>query len=599
MLKIYNFIFLLLLLQFIVNFSQAQAQEKDYEIAYKQAIKLFDENKSKEGFDLLNKAIGINPSYYDALYARSFYQMQAGEFEKALKDYNLLVVLYPRNPSLHLYRGQAKFALQKYEEAEVDYLFAYELDSTDSEITNALGSLYFMMDLYEDALMYLDKSIAFDANDLYAFYYRAYCFYYLKMYEKALADANTCLKIDAQDIDTQRIKSIILLAQKKYKEVISIYEALQKRNISFEVEDFFYWAMAYYDQKKYTDAQFYLEMPEKPQSADIYYYLGKIKFLLNNPKEALKKLDSAIVLYTRESEESAKVFYDRAIVKYKLKDLKGAEADFFYAIYLMPELIAQKNSEGNQMDLLGNGFVLLKMENQKSKLDSIRIKGFQDRAEALISTGDTNKAISEINKAIATDSLHSFSYTIRGTIQAMMAKYKLAFEDLEKAMNLRKGQSLERIYYVKGLIYNEMGTLEDAKDFLLKAIQINNKQDTYFGDLASIEFGMGDVKNALVHVNQAIQLKADNWEYYNDRAVYFTENLQFDKAIEDCNKVIQNDATNKIAFYYRGIAYQKSKKYSQAIEDFKNVLEDFPEDEEVNQRLRDCIAQVEIEKKKN
>jgi tetratricopeptide (TPR) repeat protein len=572
------------------------AQNKDYENAYNQAIKAFNENKPKEGYELLTKAIGLSPTYYDALYARSYYLMQDGEYERALRDYDLLLLLYPQDTTLYLYRGQAKVALNMLEEAESDYLQAYEKDSTKSEIINALASLYFAMGLYEDSHFYLDKSLKINDKDIFAHYYKGFAYFKQTKFDLALNEVNTCLKIDAKDTDAPRLKAMILITQKKYKEAILIYEDLQKRNVDFDLDDFFYWGMAYYEQKKYKDALFYFDLPEKPASGEIYQYRGRSKFLMSRAKEALPDLDSAITYFEGNNEASAIAYYDRGVLKSKLKNLAEAEKDYFQACFLMPEIAFQKNQEGKPVNLLADLYSLLKI-NQKTKvLDSIRIQGFQERTETLIADGDTNKALKEINKALAIDSLHSFSYTLRGTVKAMLAQYPAALKDLEKAERLVKGRKPERVAYVKGLVNTELLNYAEARKNFLKAIELNPKDATYWSELATVDYQSSDYPNALKSINEAIKLDAENLEFYNERGSYYLANKEYDKALEDCNKVIKMDNENLRAYYNRGLIFQHLKRFSEAIADFSKVLQMFPNDAEVSNLLKDTLNKMEKQK---
>jgi tetratricopeptide (TPR) repeat protein len=578
--------------------TSAKAQEKDYETAYQQAIKAFNEGKKKEGYEALNKSIGINPTFYDALYARSFYYRQDGELGKALNDYDLLVLLYPENPTLHLYRGQVQQELENYAEAESDFLQAYAIDSTDTDITNSLGSLYFLMELYEDALSFLNKSIALNPKDFYAFYYRSYTYYLQQKYTEALNNIQTCETSDAQDVDVQRLKAKIFLGQKQYKNAIGIFEKLQARNVDFQVEDFLDWGMAYFDQKRYQDAMFYFDLPQKHDNADLYYYLGKTRYLLNDTKKAILKLDSAIVLYHPESESAAKAFYDRAIVHFKTNNLKKAEIDFLKACYLMPEIWQQRDAESNRLDLLGDAYTLLKMSQKQAKVDSARIRGFQDRGEALVSAGDTNRALSEVQKAILLDTLNAHSVYLKGKFNILSGRYQEGLSNLDHAQRLSKEQSLEDILYVKALAYNALKNYAEAKKHILRAIEINAKEASYWNDLAAIEYNAGEFRNALLHSNAALERDKENLNYYNDRALYHWANQEFTKAINDADKVLKAESDNLAAYYHRGLAYKGLQKYSEAIEDFNQILKAFPDEAEVLTLRKECMKKMETEKPK-
>ena len=564
------------------TFTYAQKNEDTtYEDAYQQAIKYFDNQENDKGYEYLNKAIGLNPAFYDALYARSYYFMQDGEYEKAIEDYRVLTSLYADKPLLYLYMGQAYMHTENFKLAEKNYLIAYDLDSNDVDITNSLGSLYFILDLYLDALIYLNKSIEIAPNNIFAYYYRAYTYYYLGEYEKALIDISSAQKIDPKDIDTFRLRALILLAQKKYKSVISVYETLQKLNIDFDVEDFLYWGQAYFAMNKFPDAEFYLELPEEHQNTDIYHYLAKTKYKLNNSKFALEQINTALEILDTLHEDAAPLFYDRAVIKYRLRDTQGAMNDFLYANYLVPEIIKQENYQGQKLDLLADAYLMLKMDKYKKQLDSTHISGYQDRASLFITSGNTNNAIIEIRKAIQLDTTNSYSFTVLATAKAMQGKFEEALKHLDKALGLTKNQAPENNYYIKSLIYGELGQYEPAIENIRKALTINAGQTLYHVDLANFYYEIQDFEMALQSIQEAIRLEPDQIDLYNERAFYYIALDKHDEAIEDCNLILENDSENIIAFYNRGLAYRSKSEYEKALEDFKSVLRLAPDDEEV------------------
>ena len=283
-----------------------------------------DSGKTQEGFEYLNKAIGINPRFYDALYARSYYFMREAQYFKAIRDYDLLILLYPNVASLYLYRGQAKFYLENYENAESDYRKGYQLDSTYVEVINALGSLYFVMDLYKDAADYFNKAIKLSPKSIYAYYYRASTHYYTKKYKLALKDIASCMALEPKDADAQRLKALVHLGMKKPKNAITIYEKLQKEKVSFEEEDFYNWGLAYYQLRKFNRALFYLQTPQKHKNTSIYHYIGKTKYKLKDTRAALSYLNKAIGIVGKDNEASAAMYYDRAVVQYRMRKSKLA-----------------------------------------------------------------------------------------------------------------------------------------------------------------------------------------------------------------------------------------------------------------------------------
>ncbi len=575
-----------------------QEQPQDYEVAYKKAIQLMDAGKIQEGYELLNKAIGINPRFYDALYARSYYFMRDGQYSKAIRDYDLLILLYPNVASLYLYRGQAKFYLEDYENAETDYRKGYQLDSTYIEVINALGSLYFVMDLYKDAETYFNKVIELNPDNIYAHYYRASTFYYTKKYDLALKDIATCLTLEPKDADVKRLKALVYLGKQKPKEAIKIYDQLRKAKVVFEEEDFYNWGIAYYQLRKYKQALFYFKTPQKHKNSSLYYYIGKTNYKLKDTRGALANLTKAIGLSGKDNEASAPMYYDRAVVQYRMRRSRQARSDFLQSIFLMPELL-NNQALAKSLNLLGNVQVMLKLDKKSDKplMDSIQIQGYQVRAEAFISSGDSKNALNELQAAIKLAPNNSYSYTLRGIAYAMKNTYNEAVQDFNKALKLPKNRNAEKTYYSRGLTYKELGMYKEALGSITQAIAINDRVADYYYDRAILEYETRNIAGAIDDINAAIKLEPSKLNYYTDRALYLSENKQHQKALEDCNRVLKQDANNVMAYYSRGIAYEGLAKYAEAVADFSKVLTVYPNDREVNLLLRKALNKMHQTKK--
>ncbi len=579
------------ILIFLINYLFANPihAQKDYELLYTEAIQLLDGGKRTEGLEMLNKVIGINPTYADALYARSYFFMSDQKYEEAIRDYDLLILLQPEEYSLYMYRAQAKMYAEMYTESEDDFFQAINLDSTQADVYNGLGSLYFTLDLYEDAKISFDKAIKLNTDNIYAYYYRAATHSNLKKYDLALADIETVLKLDEKDLEAQRLKAEIFLVTHQYDKVILLYESLQKQNVDFQLTDFLNWGISYYRKKNYQEAIFYFELPQNEQDPELFYHIARTKYQLKDKPKALEMLNKAIALIDITDEINANFFYDRAVVKYYSKDIKGAEKDFLYALYLLPEIIDKQDYFGEKIDLLDDCNKLLKIEEKQPQVKEALFGGLKDRAEALIIEGEPEKSLNEIAKAIRLDSLDSYAYTIRGTAQAMLSQYNEAIASIDQAASLVKNKNNEKNFYTKALALKELMRYEEAKIALSEAIKINSKDPEYFAERANVLYEIGNYKNALDDIQIAIKLNPSEVSYLTDRALYYYQNKDYAKSIQDCNLVLNSDKENLMAYYARGLANEAMENYKEAAEDFKFILEILPNDKEINALYENAI----------
>ncbi|TAE74052.1 MAG: hypothetical protein EAZ85_05570 [Bacteroidetes bacterium] len=571
----------------------AQEKKDESEKYYEKAIQLLEKDKNEEALENLNKAIGLNPSYYDAIFARGFFCQQTNQIEQAVKDYELLNRLYPSKIDPLIGLGQILLEDEQYEKAEEKFLLAYEIDSTDIYALNNLGVFYYVTDFYDDAMFFLDKGLKYKENDEISLFYRAKTFIAMENFEAAKKDIENLLSKNPKDNETKKLQMDFYFQQKKYDETIKIAEELRKNDVSFSLDNFLLIGKALMFQKKYKEALDYLEMPDKPQDAEIYHYRAKAKFKIKEFKDALNDIDSALVLTPKNDISRDNMLYDRAIIYHQQNKIKEAEKDYLEAIYLTPELYKVTPTQIENHILLGEANkILLLDKKQKPKIDSVLVLAYIERAELYLGEQKYPEAMLQTHEAMVLDSLNSKVFTIRGMARAMQQDYPKALKDLEKAENLSKNKDLGQIYYVKGVLYREQNDLINAKKTFEKATQQKPQIADYWAELAHSESELKDYQNALLHIEKAISLDNDEAEFYLDKSIYLYHLKNYEKSLEDCKKALELDNQNPFIYYQRALIYYEMKKYSEAADDLDIVLENFPEDEKSKQLLEECSKKI-------
>lgn len=590
--KIFSFYLFFILLIFQNN-SIAQEKKTEQEKYYEKAIQLLEKNKDAEALENLNKAIGIEPSYYDAIFARGFLYQETYEHEKAVKDYELLNHLYPSKIDPLIGLGQILLEDEQYEKAEDKFLLAYEIDSTNTEVLNNLGSFYYIIDLYDDALFFLNQNIKAKPNNEVALFYRAKTYISLEKYDLAKEDILQLLKINPKDEETKKLEMELYFYQKKYEESTKIANELRKNDIRFSLDNFLLAGKSLMFQKKYKEALDFLETPDKPQDADIYHHRAKAKFKIQDYKGAVIDIDSALLLTSKTEITRDNMLYDRAIIKHQQNKIQEAEKDYLEALYCTPELYKITSKEIEENILLGEANKILFLDKkQKSKIDSVRVMAYLERAESYLADGMYPETMLETHEAMQLDSSNVKIFTIRAMARTMQQDYQKAFKDIEKAEKLSKNKDLGQIFYVKGILYREQNDFVNAQKTLEKATQEKPQMANYWADLAYTYSMLKDFKNAILNIEKAILLNKEESEFYLDKAIYLRNLKEYDKSLEECKKAFELDKDNPFVYYERGLNYYEKKQYKTAADDFEKVLEYLPEHEEANKLMEDCNAKI-------
>ncbi len=116
------------------------------------------------------KALELRPDTMIALLNRGIAYRNFGSKHDAIKDFNRMILLYPNKVSGYTERGYTKFELNDYRGAILDYDLAITLEPNYYSFYMR-GAAYFNLNLYEQAISDLNKSI--ELNHQYGFIFQS------------------------------------------------------------------------------------------------------------------------------------------------------------------------------------------------------------------------------------------------------------------------------------------------------------------------------------------------------------------------------------------------------------------------------------------
>ena len=143
-------------------------------------------------FFLLLTQLSVTQKIADKLYEKGLAELQAGDFNKAVKNFNKSIQKNDKFVDAYFKRALSYTYLKKYEEAINDYSTVIELSP----------------------------------NDEVSFFNRSRIFTVIKDYEKALSDVNSAINIDKEFIEVYYQKASIMLKMRNLDGAISTYTNL-------------------------------------------------------------------------------------------------------------------------------------------------------------------------------------------------------------------------------------------------------------------------------------------------------------------------------------------------------------------------------------
>lgn len=123
--------------------------------------------------------------------------LQLGELEESLDLLKVLAELEPANPEIMLMMGSCLSFMEKHEEALKYFSLAekYSYEDRDDVLYN-IGLIFIQSEEYKNAISYLEKAYAENAENESVMYELAYCYDKIGEHEKSACFYNKCLDID-------------------------------------------------------------------------------------------------------------------------------------------------------------------------------------------------------------------------------------------------------------------------------------------------------------------------------------------------------------------------------------------------------------------
>jgi len=146
--------------------------------------------------DDFDKVLVLAPNNVDGLMHRGDAYSQMGKFGPALADLDRAVALAPDNAEAYVYRGLANSRRNESRLAMFDYKAGLVLDPDNVDALVNLAAIYSTNGEQALAIADLDAAIALKKDDPLAFYNRGYAHFANRQYDLAAADYSSAIVLD-------------------------------------------------------------------------------------------------------------------------------------------------------------------------------------------------------------------------------------------------------------------------------------------------------------------------------------------------------------------------------------------------------------------
>lgn len=469
-------------------------------------------------------ALKRDPRNAIALRMRSNAYYSTSQNEKGKVDAEAAVKLLsqPSTPEEYESRCYCNRRINKVVQAVADCTIAIRLKSDFSKAYLTRASIYFDRELYDRALIDVNKVIEIDPTYAEAYRSRAVILHFKNDLEQAVADLSKAIELRPTNPEFYAFRGYSLKTKKSYDlaiadftRAITIYPkysfALYQRSMSHKLKNDF--GRAVVDLSK-----FILLNPKEPdgylERASIYWV-----FLHDN--------DKAVNDYTaiiRFNPKHTDAYYRRGVIyDVSLKDKEKALFDYGKVIELDPDFV--------------EGYSLRAAIYQEKKEYGLAVRDLtaaiaykptngvyrRRRADAYLDLKDYSSAIYDYSKAIEYDPEDASSYFGRAASynnQATYESYNSAIEDYTKSIEICSRKDFKALlagsYRERGRSYRNRG-----------AFRIQNYSN-------SLWFALRDYGLAVDDYTKAISMEPQNSRGYGGRSVVYT--LMGEEALAEADK---------------------------------------------------------------
>jgi tetratricopeptide (TPR) repeat protein len=478
----------------------------------------------------LSLCIERNPFLFYAYFYRGIARQYQGNYKGAIDDYNKGLEARPEDRQMLINKAIAYVQNKDYDNALVSLEQLIKIQSKFTQAYITRGSVYAEKGDTVKALKDYDKALELDKYFAPAYGQRALLYYQQERYKEALADLNEAVRLDPKQIGYYINRGLVRYQLNDLRGAMADFDAvviLDSRNTLARFNRGLLLAQVGDSRRAIED--FNVVVGNEPDNFMAIYNLAILNNEAHNYRDALSDLDAVLAEYPY----FVTGYYFRSEIKRTMRDIKGADADYWYAYDLEQTL---------------------RKEKEKGKV--ITGKGVFEPSDSISNVGDekktrerSDKNIEKFNRLVVYDKEEeiksSYKNEIRGRVQDRQVKVDLLPQFVityyEKSEDI--DQSFAR--------YDKIISDYNAKRVLKMQLKAVNKEAALTDQQVDFHF------RSIDDYSLAVDRNSENVDAYFGRAMDFMVLQDLTEAIEDFNKAIKLDPNFIIAHFNRAVVRYK------------------------------------------
>lgn len=268
-------------------------------------------------------------------------------------------------------------------------------------------------------------------------------------------------------------------------------------------------------------------------------------------------------------------YFFRAVAKYNLEDLKGADEDctkaldinpFMVNAYNLRGIIRQRHKEYEQAEADFTAGLKVEPEN---------INLLMNRGVAFINLKKYKEAVADYKEVLKYDTRQSNAYLNMGVAEVQDGDTITALSHFSKVLEI--SPYMPEGYFYRGIIYYQTKEYKKALADYDKVIELKPKEAAYYLNRALIRYQLDDLIGAFDDMDKVVELEPRNVMVYSNRGILRAQVGDINRAIDDFSRVLALDPDDMMTLYYRAMLYTETGEFQNALRDLNLVTAEYPD----------------------
>jgi tetratricopeptide (TPR) repeat protein len=483
--------------------------------------------------------------------------LRKSQYIDALEYLNLAIRKDPSVPELYYLRGYAKYGLDDYIGAEMDYTQSIGISPYLADVFTNRAIVRSQLQNYRGSMEDFDRAMELDTANGEIWYHRARTNLVQKKHYSCIVDCNRAIELKFVDEGVYILRAAAELEIKRYAEAIGDLGEALKIN---------------------------------PQNGYVYVQRALVRVEMNEPDSALADFNRAVDLDSLNTY----ALFNRALAWLKKPDKAAALRDLNRVIAISPY---------NSYAYYNRAIVLIELGEKRgaihdfeivSKLDPKNIVSHYYRGKLRADVGDYPGALADFDKTIELLPDYTDAWFDRYEVKLKLRDTKGAEEDYRQALELSRKNHLNpdslktgKKDYLKSLvklsgdfevmnsmnskIQNQSVDIQMKPMFAILLWKANlakvayydvYKKDHYFTNILTFTSHQGLIGDSLLRREVALQTElidsaGSDADRHFRRAVACCQLRMYEPAIADLNRVLESDPGYVAAWFSRaGARYE-------------------------------------------